>query len=83
MYVDKPMAGHNLVQAIARVNRVFKGKEGGLVVDYIESSAELKNALAIYTQAKGKGEMKPNQKPHRLHRPPSSHTAPKIQRGQF
>ena len=57
MYVDKPMAGHNLMQAIARVNRVFKGKEGGLVVDYIGIAAELKNALAIYTQAKGKGEM--------------------------
>ncbi len=57
MYVDKPLAGHNLMQAIARVNRVFKGKDGGLVVDYIGIAAELKNALAIYTQAKGKGEL--------------------------
>jgi len=47
MYVDKPMAGHNLMQAIARVNRVFAGKEGGLVVDYIGIAAELKNALNI------------------------------------
>ena len=57
MYVDKPMAGHNLMQAIARVNRVFTGKEGGLVVDYIGIAAELKNALNIYTQAKGKGDI--------------------------
>jgi type I restriction enzyme R subunit len=57
MYVDKPMSGHNLMQAIARVNRVFKGKDGGLVVDYIGIAAELKNALATYTQAKGKGEL--------------------------
>jgi type I restriction enzyme R subunit len=57
MYVDKPMAGHNLMQAIARVNRVFAGKEGGLVVDYIGIAAELKNALNIYTQAKGKGDI--------------------------
>jgi type I restriction enzyme R subunit len=57
MYVDKPMVGHNLMQAIARVNRVFKGKEGGLVVDYIGIAAELKNALATYTQAKGKGKL--------------------------
>ena len=54
MYVDKPMAGHNLMQAIARVNRVFAGKEGGLVVDYIGIAAELKNALNIYTQAKAR-----------------------------
>ncbi len=45
MYVDKLMAGHNLMQAIARVNRVFAGKEAGLVVDYIGIAAELKNAL--------------------------------------
>ncbi len=56
MYVDKPMHGHNLMQAIARVNRVFKGKEGGLVVDYIGIAAELKNALRNYTDAKGKGQ---------------------------
>lgn len=56
MYIDKPMKGHNLMQAIARVNRVFKGKPGGLVVDYIGIANELKNALHIYTDAKGKGE---------------------------
>jgi len=56
MYVDKPMHGHNLMQAIARVNRVFKDKPGGLVVDYIGIAAELKKALRIYTDAKGKGQ---------------------------
>jgi type I restriction enzyme R subunit len=56
MYVDKPMHGHNLMQAIARVNRVFKDKPGGLVVDYIGIAAELKNALRTYTDAKGKGQ---------------------------
>lgn len=56
MYVDKPMHGHNLMQAIARVNRVFKDKPGGLVVDYIGIAAELKNALRVYTDARGKGE---------------------------
>jgi len=56
MYVDKPMKGHNLMQAIARVNRVFKNKPGGLVVDYIGIANELKQALKIYTDAKGKGE---------------------------
>jgi type I restriction enzyme R subunit len=55
MYVDKPMKGHNLMQAIARVNRVFKDKPGGLVVDYIGIANELKAALKNYTQAKGKG----------------------------
>lgn len=55
MYVDKPMKGHNLMQAIARVNRVFKDKPGGLVVDYIGIANELKAALKDYTQAKGKG----------------------------
>ena len=55
MYVDKPMRGHNLMQAIARVNRVFKGKPGGLVVDYIGIATELKQALLDYTQSKGKG----------------------------
>ncbi len=55
MYVDKPMKGHNLMQAIARVNRVFKDKPGGLVVDYIGIANELKAALRDYTQAKGKG----------------------------
>ena len=56
MYVDKPMKGHNLMQAIARVNRIFKGKEGGLVVDYIGIAAELKKALKIYTDSDGKGQ---------------------------
>ncbi|MEA3588164.1 type I restriction endonuclease subunit R [Pseudidiomarina sp. 1APP75-27a] len=56
MYVDKPMKGHNLMQAIARVNRVFKDKPGGLVVDYIGIANELKQALKTYTDAKGKGE---------------------------
>ena len=52
MYVDKPMKGHNLMQAIARVNRVFKEKPGGLVVDYIGIATELKDALANYTKGK-------------------------------
>ena len=56
MYVDKPMRGHNLMQAIARVNRVFKGKEGGVVVDYIGIGSDLKKALKAYTDAKGKGQ---------------------------
>jgi type I restriction enzyme R subunit len=56
MYIDKPMHGHNLMQAIARVNRVFKDKPGGLVVDYIGIAAELKNALRTYTDAKGRGQ---------------------------
>ena len=55
MYVDKPMHGHNLMQAIARVNRVFKDKPGGLVVDYIGIANELKQALKDYTLAKGRG----------------------------
>ncbi|HBH74571.1 MAG TPA: DEAD/DEAH box helicase, partial [Synechococcales bacterium UBA10510] len=55
MYVDKPMKGANLAQAIARVNRVFKDKSGGLVVDYIGIAPQLKEALATYTAAKGKG----------------------------
>ncbi|MZR14332.1 HsdR family type I site-specific deoxyribonuclease [Maritimibacter sp. DP07] len=50
LYVDKPMRGHGLMQAIARVNRVFSGKPAGLVVDYIGLAAELKNALAHYSQ---------------------------------
>jgi type I restriction enzyme, R subunit len=55
MYIDKPMKSHNLMQAIARVNRVFKDKKGGLVVDYIGIANELKHALKIYTGAGGKG----------------------------
>ncbi len=56
MYVDKPMKDHNLMQAIARVNRVFKDKEGGLVVDYIGIAAELRRALKTYTESRGKGQ---------------------------
>ena len=55
MYVDKPMRGHGLMQAIARVNRVFKDKPGGLVVDYLGLADELKQALATYTEAGGTG----------------------------
>jgi type I site-specific restriction-modification system R (restriction) subunit len=55
MYVDKPMRGHALMQAIARVNRVFRDKPGGLVVDYLGLADQLKQALAIYTQSGGKG----------------------------
>ncbi len=55
LYVDKPMKGHNLMQAIARVNRVFKDKPGGLVVDYIGIANELKAALKEYTASKGRG----------------------------
>ncbi len=55
MYVDKPMRGHNLMQAIARVNRVFRDKPGGLIVDYIGIASDLKNALAIYSASGGKG----------------------------
>ncbi len=55
LYVDKPMSGHNLMQAIARVNRVFKDKQGGLIVDYIGIAQDLKQALAIYTESGGKG----------------------------
>jgi len=57
MYIDKPMNGHNLMQAIARVNRVFGDKAGGLIVDYIGIAQDLKNALAIYTASKGKGQL--------------------------
>ncbi|OBU38318.1 type I restriction endonuclease subunit R [Photobacterium phosphoreum] len=56
MYIDKPMKGHNLMQAIARVNRVFKDKPGGLVVDYIGIASELKKALKTYTTSQGKGQ---------------------------
>jgi type I restriction enzyme R subunit len=55
MYMDKPMRGHGLMQAIARVNRVFKDKPGGLVVDYLGLAQELKEALATYTESGGKG----------------------------
>ena len=56
MYVDKPMRGHGLMQAIARVNRVFRDKPGGLVVDYLGLAHELKRALATYTESGGAGE---------------------------
>jgi type I restriction enzyme R subunit len=55
MYVDKPMKGHSLMQAIARVNRVFKDKQGGLVVDYIGIGNELKAAMKEYTASQGRG----------------------------
>ena len=55
MYVDKPMRGHGLMQAIARVNRVFRDKPGGLVVDYLGLAHELKRALATYTESGGAG----------------------------
>lgn len=55
MYIDKPMKGHGLMQAIARVNRVFKDKPGGLIVDYLGIAGELKKALAQYTESGGKG----------------------------
>jgi len=55
MYVDKPMRGHGLMQAIARVNRVFRDKPGGLIVDYLGLADQLKHALATYTQSGGRG----------------------------
>lgn len=55
MYMDKPMGGHNLMQAIARVNRVFREKDGGLVVDYLGLADQLKKALRDYTESGGKG----------------------------
>ena len=60
MYIDKPMKGHNLMQSIARVNRVFKNKPGGLVVDYIGIAAELKQAMKTYTDSKGRGKLTSN-----------------------
>lgn len=56
LYIDKPMQGHNLMQAIARVNRVYKDKPAGLVVDYLGIAADLKQALSFYTDAGGKGD---------------------------
>jgi type I restriction enzyme R subunit len=55
MYVDKPMRGHGLMQAIARVNRVFRDKPGGLVVDYLGLADQLKQAIATYTESGGQG----------------------------
>lgn len=57
LYVDKPMTGHNLMQAIARVNRVFKDKEGGLIVDYLGIAQDLKKALSVYTASGGTGKI--------------------------
>lgn len=56
MYVDKPMRGHGLMQAIARVNRVFRDKPGGLVVDYLGLANELREAMAVYAESGGQGE---------------------------
>jgi type I restriction enzyme R subunit len=56
MYIDKPMKGHNLMQAIARVNRVWKDKPGGLIVDYLGIASDLKKALAFYSDSGGKGD---------------------------
>lgn len=56
LYIDKPMKGHNLMQAIARVNRVYKDKPGGLVVDYLGIASDLKKALAFYSESGGKGD---------------------------
>ncbi len=55
MYIDKPMSGHSLMQAIARVNRVFRDKPGGLIVDYLGIADSLKRALAVYAESGGKG----------------------------
>lgn len=56
LYIDKPMKGHNLMQAIARVNRVYKDKPGGLVVDYLGIAGDLKKALSFYSDSGGKGD---------------------------
>lgn len=56
LYIDKPMKGHNLMQAIARVNRVYEDKKGGLVVDYLGIAHDLKKALAFYSDSGGKGD---------------------------
>ena len=57
MYIDKPMQGHGLMQTIARVNRVYKDKQGGLIVDYLGIASELKKALSQYTEGGGRGEI--------------------------
>ena len=56
LYIDKPMKGHNLMQAIARVNRVYQDKPGGLIVDYLGIASDLKKALSFYSDAGGKGD---------------------------
>ncbi len=62
LYVDKPMRGHGLMQAIARVNRVFKDKPGGLVVDYLGLADQLRQAVAVYTESGGEGQVAVDQK---------------------
>ena len=57
MYMDKPMKGHNLMQAIARINRVYFEKQGGLIVDYLGVANELREALKVYSQSGGKGDL--------------------------
>ncbi|TGL13513.1 type I restriction endonuclease subunit R [Leptospira meyeri] len=61
LYIDKPMKGHNLMQAIARVNRVYLEKTGGLIVDYLGIASDLKQALSFYSDAGGKGDPAENQ----------------------
>jgi len=61
MYIDKPLKSHNLMQAIARVNRVYFEKAGGLIVDYLGLASELKKALSFYSQSGGKGDLTLNQ----------------------
>jgi type I restriction enzyme R subunit len=61
LYIDKPMKGHNLMQAIARVNRVYRDKKGGLIVDYLGIASDLKQALSFYSDAGGKGDPALNQ----------------------
>jgi len=56
LYIDKPMQGHNLMQAIARVNRVYKDKPGGLIVDYLGIASDLKKALSFYSESGGRGD---------------------------
>ncbi len=56
LYIDKPMQGHNLMQAIARVNRIYKDKPGGLIVDYLGIASDLKRALSFYSDSGGKGD---------------------------
>ena len=60
MYVDKPMRGHGLIQAISRVNRVFQNKPGGLVVDFLGLAQDLKQAVATYTENGGRGDVAPD-----------------------
>ncbi len=60
LYIDKPMKGHNMIQAISRVNRVFRDKPSGLIVDYIGIGDDLREATNKYTHAGGQGEPAPN-----------------------